>query len=251
MEQRAKAVLYQFPLSHYCEKARWALDYKGVPYELRNLIPGPHLLTVKRLAPQTSVPVLVHEGEVVQDSTEIIHYLDRKFPEKPLTPVSENEKKEAIELEEYFDQEAGVHLRRFLYHFVLEDRALASFLLLQDGPWYGKGLYAVAFPLLKRLMRKRMRINDESARRSQARLEEVLKNLSERVKKKEFLVGNSFTRADLAAASLLAPLCSPPEHDFTWPEVQAMPGPLAEFQKAHQADPFFDWVLKMYREHRR
>ena len=24
--------LYQFQFSHFCEKARWALDYKGVPY---------------------------------------------------------------------------------------------------------------------------------------------------------------------------------------------------------------------------
>ncbi|MFO1519429.1 MAG: glutathione binding-like protein [bacterium] len=62
-----------------------------------------------------------------------------------------------------------------------------------------------------------MRISDESARRSQARLEEVLKNLVSS-EEKEFLVGNSFTRADLTAASLLAPLrASPPFHDFTSP----------------------------------
>ena len=25
--------LLEFPHSHYCEKARWALDYKGIPFE--------------------------------------------------------------------------------------------------------------------------------------------------------------------------------------------------------------------------
>jgi Glutathione S-transferase, N-terminal domain len=26
--------LYQFPFSHFCEKARWALDYKSIAYGL-------------------------------------------------------------------------------------------------------------------------------------------------------------------------------------------------------------------------
>jgi glutathione S-transferase len=35
-------VLYQFPLSHYCEKARWLLDHKELDYVAHNLIPGFH-----------------------------------------------------------------------------------------------------------------------------------------------------------------------------------------------------------------
>jgi glutathione S-transferase len=35
--------LYQFQFSHYCEKARWALDYKGLAYAPKNLLPGPGL----------------------------------------------------------------------------------------------------------------------------------------------------------------------------------------------------------------
>ncbi len=32
--------LYEFAISHYCEKVRWALDYKGVAYESRVLAPA-------------------------------------------------------------------------------------------------------------------------------------------------------------------------------------------------------------------
>ncbi|VAW80072.1 hypothetical protein MNBD_GAMMA15-1204 [hydrothermal vent metagenome] len=35
--------LYQFPISHYCEKIRWALDYKGLPYTTINPLPGSHI----------------------------------------------------------------------------------------------------------------------------------------------------------------------------------------------------------------
>jgi glutathione S-transferase len=38
------------------------------------------------------------------------------------------------------------------------------------------------------------------------------------LKEHAFLVGNQFTRADLAAASLLAPLCMPDKYGLNWPD---------------------------------
>ena len=35
-------VLWHIEVSHYNEKARWALDYKGIPHELRVPMPGLH-----------------------------------------------------------------------------------------------------------------------------------------------------------------------------------------------------------------
>ena len=78
--------LLEFPHSHYCEKARWALDYKGIPFERVALLPGFHMRTVRRYAPKTSVPVMLSDSDVVQGSSEIIDYLDEHFPEPQLTP---------------------------------------------------------------------------------------------------------------------------------------------------------------------
>ena len=39
--------LYDFTFSHYSEKARWALDFKGVPYTPRHLLPGFHMRTTE------------------------------------------------------------------------------------------------------------------------------------------------------------------------------------------------------------
>lgn len=35
--------LYQFPISHYCEKIRWALDFKQLKYNTVNLLPALHI----------------------------------------------------------------------------------------------------------------------------------------------------------------------------------------------------------------
>lgn len=49
--------LYQFPISHYCEKARSCLDVKGLTYSTRDLIPGLHLITAaSTLAPLVGPP---------------------------------------------------------------------------------------------------------------------------------------------------------------------------------------------------
>lgn len=71
--------LYQFPISHYCEKAAWALDYKKIPYRIVNLVPGPHGLIIRSMAPTTSVPVMRHDGTTVQDSTKIIEMWNGGF----------------------------------------------------------------------------------------------------------------------------------------------------------------------------
>ena len=55
--------LYQFPVSHYCEKIR--------------------------RAPDTCVPILDHDDRVIQGSDSIITYLDETFAEQSLTPATE------------------------------------------------------------------------------------------------------------------------------------------------------------------
>lgn len=63
--------LYQMPISHFCEKIRWTPDYKGIAAKRRNLLPGFHARIARTLAPQTHLPVLEHDGVVIQGSAAI------------------------------------------------------------------------------------------------------------------------------------------------------------------------------------
>ena len=69
--------LLLFPHSHYCEKGRWALDYKGLKYRPVPLLPGFHIRAVKKYAPDSSVTELITVEEAIQGSSAIIDFLDK------------------------------------------------------------------------------------------------------------------------------------------------------------------------------
>ena len=70
--------LYQFELSHYCEKIRFILDYKGLEYRKVEVTPGIGQLDLFKMSGQRQVPVLKDGNEVIADSTAIAQYLDNK-----------------------------------------------------------------------------------------------------------------------------------------------------------------------------
>ena len=63
----------------------------------------------------------------------------------------------------------------------------------------------------------------------------------------EFLVGDSFSVADLTAAALLYPLVLPPEG----PRLPDPPEALERFRAPLKERPGYRWVEEMFRRHRR
>jgi glutathione S-transferase len=240
--------LYDFTFSHYSEKARWALDFKGVPYTSRHLLPGFHLRTTRKLAPHSSVPILKADDVVIQDSTEIINFLERKFPEPSLTPSDPQDARDALEWEEYLDEEIGVTLRLWFYHYALPDRARALRFLCSDAPWLQRSLFAFAFSGIRPRMAKVMNINAETAREAEQRFLLAFDRLDQALDRGPYLVGSRFTRADLSACALLWPLCRPGESES---DVEALlPPTVWALRKQLQPRRFYGWVLDRYREHR-
>src|SRR3984957_12165422 len=81
--------LVTIPFSHFCEKARWALDYARAPYDEEGHVPGLHRRAVARACGKAgSVPVLVLDGEgVLDDSGLIVRWADaRATSDRKLLP---------------------------------------------------------------------------------------------------------------------------------------------------------------------
>jgi len=217
--------LYQFPISHYCEKARWALELKDLPYRKVNLMPGPHARKAKKIAGNSKLPILQHDKNSIQGSAEIITYLDKNFSRRSLTPEDPEEQKLAAAWESYADREIGPPVRLISYHTLLEHRDLVIPMMTQDGAWYSGIAMKAAYPKVSVAMRSLMKINNQSAEQARQQISTALDNIMETLADREFLVGDTFTRADLSVAALLAPLIMPQGYGLDWPE--KMPEPLA------------------------
>ncbi|MBK1850795.1 glutathione S-transferase [Marinobacter sp. 1-4A] len=242
--------LYQFAISHYCEKVRWALDYKNLNYETTNLLPGQHIKTIKKLTKGAgaSVPVLEHDGEVVQGSSEILDYLDKTFPDRSLTPLDESAKAQALAWEKRLDDEAGPAVRCYSYHHFLQRPKIVVPLLTAGTPFYNRILLSLAFSRVNEVMRKWMKINEKTAEESRKVMEGLLTELAETYSKQPFLAGDAFSRADLTAAALFAPLFQPEAYPVPWPKPARIPKDIKVWLTQWQ--PQLQVLNRVYNEHR-
>jgi glutathione S-transferase len=251
LASETRPVLWQLQISHYNEKVRWALDYKRIPHTRRSTLPGLHMLIAKRLAGIETTPVLTIDGQAIGDSSAILAAIEERWPEPPLLPQNALQRRRALRLEEFFDEELGPHIRRALYWELLKRPELVKPLFTNGQTAAGRALIHASFPVLKIAMRRLMNINEDPCARSRQKTVEALDVLEKELGDNDYLVGNSFTIADLTAASLFYPLAGPPP-EYPYPTVAAS-------EVSDDARQFMDsmtdrrgahWVADIYRRHR-
>jgi len=241
-------VLWHFTFSHFAEKVRWALDWKGVPHVRRALLPGRHYARVLWMTGRPTVPVLSLDGQAIADSTKIIAALERHWPEPPLYPRDEGERRRALALEEFFDEELGHPLRRVLMQqaFAAPGGAEEGAALFTTG--FGPGArraFRASYPAMRAFLRWRYTINPATAERSRAKVLAALDRVEAELQPSGYLVGDRFSVADLTAAALFSPLVLPPEFPYPYRLETA-----ARFRESLAGRAAFRWVAEMYRRHR-
>ena len=240
--------LYQFAFSHYNEKARWALDWKGIPHHRRSLLPGPHRPVIQKLTGQAQVPVLRWGDEIVPGSAQIIDHLERHRPAPPLYPAGDAARREALEVARWFDDEVGGPIRLAFFHDFLRDAGYAARAFTTTASPMTQHLYRLAFPVIRVVMRRDMKIDAAGAERGIARTMEALDRVAQRAGGSGYLVGDAFSVADLTAASLLSVVVFPKESPVpvVEPRSEAMKRWIARFA----GHPGTHWVSRVYRDHR-
>jgi glutathione S-transferase len=244
-------VLWQLQISHYVEKVRWALDYKRVPHVRRTLLPGLHLMKAKRLTGDTSTtPVLTIDGRSIGDSTRIIAAIEERWPQPPLYPEDPAQRHRALELEEFFDEELGPHIRRAFYNELLPHPERVVPLFTQGRPLATRAVLRVGFPVLRVAMRERFEISAEAAANSRAKIVAAIDRLEREISPSGYLVGDSFTVADLTAAALLYPVARPREFPYAMVAEDDLPATWREFVDSLGQRSGGRWVAEIYRRHR-
>ena len=244
-------VLWQLEISHYNEKVRWALDYKQVPHIRRSLLPGLHMVKAKRLTGDTSTtPVLTLDGRSIGDSTRIIAAIEERWPQPPLYPEDPAQRGRALELEDFFDEQLGPHLRRAAYAELLPRADLVRPLFSHGQPRPARILLRAGFPALRAAMRRKFEIDAESAAASRAKMSAAMDRLEREISPSGFLVGESFTVADLTAAALFYPVAHPPEYPYPTLADHYLPHAWRQFLDSLAQRPGGQWIADIYRSHR-
>jgi glutathione S-transferase len=245
-----RPVLWHLPLSHYSEKVRWALDYKAVQHERHAPIGGYHMAVALVLTRgrDYTLPVLELDGQRIGDSTKIIAALEQRHPDPPLYPPDPAERRRALALEDWFDEQLGPAIRRYVFHTLRDDRELFDELASQQVPpplrRYARmaGTYARIFTGTRF-----QTISEDKAQQALQKTLAALDRLESELGENRYLVGERFTVADLTAAALFYPLVLPPEGPVrmdTPEKISALRDSLAERRG-------FQWVNEMFARHRR
>ena len=242
-------VLWHLEISHYNEKARWALDYKGVAHVRRAVTPGLQELTARRLRAGRTVPVLEMNGRAIGDSTKIIEEIERRWPQPPLYPADREERSRALDLEDYFDEQCGPDARRVLFNDNLAEPE--TFLAMFYGADRRRiGLLETLTPLFSRLVKWRFQIRPETVEESREKLRTAFDKLEADVGPSGYLVGDSFTVADLTAASILGLIVVPPEFPYIKAHPDERTAQFRRFRDSLKDRPGYKWVEEMYSRHR-
>jgi len=233
--------LYELHWSHYCEKIRWALDYKKLAWKKVNInaFTKREIKKFSRVGQRHLVP-LIEDSEtqtVISDSSPILRYLEETYPESPaLFPDPVNESDAMYQYLIELDSTLGVVARKLGYtQIILENPGILSQLFLSDI-WKGffnlPGLRKIAGMCLGMLLIKRFGFELNESRYLYEALENDLLILAEKRAHKKYWLNDRFSAVDMSLAVYLRPLLIVPffrEH----PGLQGL----------------FEWQQMLFREH--
>ncbi len=240
-------ILYQFDFSHFNEKARWVLDYKGIAHQRRSLLPGPHVPVMLALSGQTATPVIKHGDRVITGSAKIIDELEKDHPDPPLYPSEPKQRREALEMQEWLDKKLGPDIRRAMFYDILVDPLYVS-RVFSGGKNLSRFLYLVTYPCLATFLSFQQKITPARAEKARKTTREVLDFVATTAGQEGYLVGNNFSVADLTAAALLFLAVLPPEAGI--PAMEPLSPVMKKWLARWQGHPGFEWVRTMYQRHR-
>lgn len=254
MSDSSPILLWHLPVSHYSEKVRWTLDHKRIPHRRRAaIVPGSHMITAAWLTRNPgnyTFPVMELDGETIVDSSAIIAALEQRFPERSLYPADPEQRRRALDLEDFFDEELGPYTRQLAFHELGNDPERFEAIVARTVPEPFSRNAAGAAAFARTFTRLRFGARSEAAAEvSRSKVLAALDRLEDELGSGDHLVGDSFTVADLTAAALFYPLVLPEEGPL--PTDEPPPLGMERFRAPLKERRGFKWVEETFRRHRR
>jgi glutathione S-transferase len=251
-------------ISHFNERARWALDRLQVPYEEEPYMPLFHMPAVARAtrwrggradrhSSRFSTPVLIMDaGRALCDSGEILRWASDTYgtPETTLYPAERRSEIEAFEARAV--ERLGGHTRRVAYAIAFQrPELLASLAERNVGAWQARAFRAAA-PLVLAAIRRRLQVDERQAA-SLATVRDFMDEVAGSLDSRRYLFGDRFSAADLTLSTLLAPLVLPTRGEgfsASLPRIDELSERGASLVREARAHPVGRLCLRMFAEER-
>ena len=241
-----RARLLTIGISHYCEKARWALDRARVAYVEEAHAPMFHMLAGRGTRPR-----LLDGAVDLRESSAIVRFADAALAaEDKLVPAGAIGEA-ATAFETRFDDTLGVDVRRIAYALIGGEPALFG----RVGAPFAPPLEARAIRATPRLfltpILKAYRATAGSPPpRAVDRVRATFDEVSTLVRRQPYLTGDRLTIADVAFASLAAPVVLPSKHPAMPAHADVADTALGAFAAELRATPAGEFLERLYRDHR-
>ena len=246
--------LITIPMSHYCEKARWALEYLDIDYQEERHLQGFHYLPSFRHAKSPTVPVLITPSATLKDSADILKWAHRNsknsrtlYPKNPvlLTAVEQFERQ--------MDTVFGPAGRLWLYTYMLEQiDVLLKYSRIHRIPDFEVNAMSIAFPFFRPFANWRLKMTPTSRMDAKLIVDAVLHEVAVTLESgQDFLFGNEFSAADLTFASLAAPALLPANYGVALPGLEELPIEMSDQIKTWRNHPAGIYALRLYESKRR
>jgi glutathione S-transferase len=213
--------LYHAWASTCSQKVRLALAekdlaYDGVVLNLRRFEQlAPEFLSIN---PRGLVPVLVHDGFVLTESTIINDYLDDAFPEQPLRPADAKGRARVAVWNRYIDDVPTLAIKKPSFQ-----KNMRPFLQTLPEAEIDAAMRRMPNAETARRWRDAARggIPAEELAAAQSDLRGMLDRMQETLARSTWLAGDDYSLADINMAPFVHRLASFPEYDLRsdWPAV--------------------------------
>jgi glutathione S-transferase len=247
MAGASTARLITIPISHYCEKARWALDRAGIAYREERHVQVVHRVASRRAGGGGTVPVLVTAEGAFTQSADILAYADRRGAR--LYPDAL--RGEVMALERDFDTDLGPEGRRWMYFYVLPRKDLGVAYNCTGVPAWERRAFPLMLGAMSGYVRHLFAIGPETGRQAGEAVQRTFDAVAARLDDgRPYLCGDAFTAADLAFAALAAPVVIPPEYGVPLPAVEELPPDMAAAVLAFRAHRAGAFACRLFAEER-
>jgi glutathione S-transferase len=245
--------LLTIPISHYCEKARWALERAGLEYVEEPHVQGIHQVVARRAGGRKTVPVLVADEGVFNESEDILRYADERIDEdRRLFPADPDLRREVEALSRELDAGLGPDGRRWIYAQILPFPDMMLPYNNQGVPRWEDRAIRWLWPLAKRFASHELAVKPTTVEDDGPRVRQAFDAIAERLADgRPHLCGERFTAADLTFACLAASVVLPPEYGVRLPQPEQLPDHIARDVRAFREHPAGAYAMELFRTQRR